>query len=277
MSEPGRSGSRHGRLVVASDLDGTLLDSSGGVSPRTVAAVARLRETGAVFVAVTARPLRDAVAIARLVSADLLVCGGGGVLAAPVTGAVTSSIRFPPGAAEHVVAAVRAAVPGARLGIDDGERCVLDPGFDMGTPGSADTKDGRPVAPGSRSVAKVIVQSPAVHSDTVARHLRELLRDGPVVSVSCPAFAEILPAGVHKGTHLQRLFPAGSVTGVAFGDMPGDLPLLDWADTAVAMAHAHPVLLARCDRVTESNDQDGVAVVLEQLLAAGLTRTGCAP
>ena len=54
---------------------------------------------------------------------------------------------------------------------------------------------------------------------------------------------------------------------VAFGDMPNDLPLLAWAGTSYAMANAHPTVLEAAARVAPANDDDGVAQVLEQLLA----------
>jgi len=74
--------------------------------------------------------------------------------------------------------------------------------------------------------------------------------------------------GVHKGTALAELAaslgiePAGVV---AFGDMPNDLPMLAWAGTGVAMGNADPLLHAVADRVTADNDEDGVALLLEEL------------
>jgi hydroxymethylpyrimidine pyrophosphatase-like HAD family hydrolase len=52
---------------------------------------------------------------------------------------------------------------------------------------------------------------------------------------------------------------------IAFGDMPNDLPMLAWAGYAVAVANAHPDVIAAADEVTASNDQAGVARVLERL------------
>ena len=52
---------------------------------------------------------------------------------------------------------------------------------------------------------------------------------------------------------------------VAFGDMPNDLPMFAWAAYGVAMANAHPELKRVADEVTASNDEDGIAVVLERL------------
>jgi hydroxymethylpyrimidine pyrophosphatase-like HAD family hydrolase len=46
--------------------------------------------------------------------------------------------------------------------------------------------------------------------------------------------------------------------------MPNDLPMLAWAGHSVGMANAHPDVLAEVDEVTASNDEDGVARVLER-------------
>jgi hypothetical protein len=54
----------------------------------------------------------------------------------------------------------------------------------------------------------------------------------------------------------------------AFGDMPNDLPMIVWAGTAFAVANAHPDVIAAADHVCPSNDEDGVAQVLERLLDA---------
>jgi len=52
---------------------------------------------------------------------------------------------------------------------------------------------------------------------------------------------------------------------IAFGDMPNDLPMLLWAARGVAVANAHPDVLAAVREITASNDEDGVARVLERL------------
>ena len=59
----------------------------------------------------------------------------------------------------------------------------------------------------------------------------------------------------------------GAADAVAFGDMPNDLPMLAWAGHAVAVANAHPDVLAAADEVTASNDESGVALVLERLFS----------
>lgn len=53
---------------------------------------------------------------------------------------------------------------------------------------------------------------------------------------------------------------------LAFGDMPNDIPMFAWAQHGVAMANAHDDLKAVAHEITASNEDDGIAVVLEQLL-----------
>src|SRR5438477_510277 len=55
---------------------------------------------------------------------------------------------------------------------------------------------------------------------------------------------------------------------LVFGDMPNDLPMFGWAGwSRVAVAGAHPEVLAMADEVTASNDEDGVAAYLDRLLS----------
>jgi hydroxymethylpyrimidine pyrophosphatase-like HAD family hydrolase len=53
----------------------------------------------------------------------------------------------------------------------------------------------------------------------------------------------------------------------AFGDMPNDVEMLTWAGRGVAVANAHPQVLAIADDVCGRHDLDGVARYLEPLLA----------
>jgi hydroxymethylpyrimidine pyrophosphatase-like HAD family hydrolase len=54
---------------------------------------------------------------------------------------------------------------------------------------------------------------------------------------------------------------------VAFGDMPNDVDMLRWAGRGYAVGNAHPSVLAVADERAPSIDEDGVAQVLERLLA----------
>jgi hydroxymethylpyrimidine pyrophosphatase-like HAD family hydrolase len=87
------------------------------------------------------------------------------------------------------------------------------------------------------------------------------------VTYSGERLVEISAAGVTKAFAVASLgVPAGAA--VAFGDMPNDVPMLEWAGLGVAVENAHPDAIAAADEVTASNDEDGVALVLERLARA---------
>jgi hydroxymethylpyrimidine pyrophosphatase-like HAD family hydrolase len=80
---------------------------------------------------------------------------------------------------------------------------------------------------------------------------------------------ELLPLGLSKATGLSlaaRRLGVKAADTIAFGDMPNDIPMFAWSSYSVAMANAHGELKAVADEVTSSNEEDGIAVVLERLL-----------
>jgi hydroxymethylpyrimidine pyrophosphatase-like HAD family hydrolase len=54
---------------------------------------------------------------------------------------------------------------------------------------------------------------------------------------------------------------------IAFGDGLNDHEMLKWAGRGVAMGNADAATKAVADEITASNDDDGVALVVERLLA----------
>jgi hydroxymethylpyrimidine pyrophosphatase-like HAD family hydrolase len=87
---------------------------------------------------------------------------------------------------------------------------------------------------------------------------------------SIDGLLEISALGVTKASTLAGLLDdrgLGAADVVAFGDMPNDIELLSWAGLGVAVANAHADVLAVADEITASNNDDGVAVVLERLFA----------
>src|SRR4051812_36533472 len=84
-------------------------------------------------------------------------------------------------------------------------------------------------------------------------------------------YVEVTAPGVNKGSGLAVVAAELGLTAddcCVFGDMPNDVPMFAWARwRRVAVANAHPEVLALADEVTASNDEDGVAAWLEALLS----------
>lgn len=53
---------------------------------------------------------------------------------------------------------------------------------------------------------------------------------------------------------------------MAFGDAQNDIDMIRYAGVGVAMGNGHPALKEAADRVTLTNDEDGVALVIEEYL-----------
>ena len=84
-------------------------------------------------------------------------------------------------------------------------------------------------------------------------------------------FLEIQGDGVTKASGVARLcallgYEAAEV--MAAGDARNDVELLAWAGFGVAMGNAVPEALAAADWTTAHNEDDGLALVIEQVLAA---------
>jgi hydroxymethylpyrimidine pyrophosphatase-like HAD family hydrolase len=80
---------------------------------------------------------------------------------------------------------------------------------------------------------------------------------------------ELSAPGVHKAAGVAaaaRLLGRDPADVLAFGDAPNDVEMLMAAAWGVAMGNGHPDVVAIADEQTASNDDDGVAVVLERLL-----------
>ena len=91
------------------------------------------------------------------------------------------------------------------------------------------------------------------------------------VTMSNPKMVEVNSERCHKGRALELLaahLGFGMERVMAFGDGLNDLTMVRDAGVGVAMANAVPEVLAAAKIVTASNDEDGVALAIEQMLSA---------
>jgi Cof subfamily protein (haloacid dehalogenase superfamily) len=89
------------------------------------------------------------------------------------------------------------------------------------------------------------------------------------ISKSLPYFLEFASPEVTKASGLQFVVEQLGLDperAVAFGDGENDVELLEWARFGVAVANAHPRVLAAADWVCPSAAEEGVAQVIEALL-----------
>jgi Cof subfamily protein (haloacid dehalogenase superfamily) len=256
--------------MVATDLDGTLLRPDETVSERTRAALAAVRRAGITLVLVTGRPPRSLRHIAAGIGVGgVAICANGALVYDLDAGVVVDQTPLAADAATRLVGVLRRALPGALFAVE------LEDGFRREAGWAArEAADGEVAADGAdltaAPVAKLLLRHPHLPFPEFADRVRRAVGDDAVVTWSGTRLVEISAAGVTKSFALERLCRRLGVQPeavVAFGDMPNDLPLLAWVGHSVAVANADPEVLAAADEVTAANVDDGVAVVLERILA----------
>ncbi|MFD4371439.1 Cof-type HAD-IIB family hydrolase [Streptomyces sp. NPDC058486] len=274
--------SRPAARLVATDLDGTLLRDDKSVSERTVAALAAAERAGIEVFFVTGRPARwmDVVS-AHVHGHGLAICANGAAVVDLHAGGTFLEVRpLARPAALAVVQALRAAAPGTSFAVElttgihyepQYPPFYLDPGATVATAEKLLYEE----APGAAApVLKLLAQHPELDPDVFLATAREAAGDLASFTRSSPtALIEISALGVSKASTLALCCAERGITAdevVAFGDMPNDIEMLSWAGRSYAMGNAHPEVIAAASGRTVGNNDDGVAVIIEQLVAEAL-------
>ncbi len=121
----------------------------------------------------------------------------------------------------------------------------------------------------NKDVPKFILLESGDYLDTVEPAVQEQLKGRFSVSRSEPFFLEVMPFGIDKGTSLVMLCEKLGVDiseVIACGDSYNDLPMVKCAGLGVAMGNARDAVKEVAKFVTLSNDEDGIAHVLEKFV-----------
>jgi Cof subfamily protein (haloacid dehalogenase superfamily) len=269
---PDPGGSPRPRLV-ATDLDGTLLHSDGTVTERTRGVLDALDAQGVTVVFVTGRPIRWMDDLWHHVGDHgLAVCSNGGIVYDVPGRAVREARTIPRAVGLRVADLVRTALPGSTFALEKTTGFGKEAAF-LPQPEDAERPE-LEVGPLERvfddRVVKMLALHPELAPEDYWARVEQLVGDAVTTTWSSTgALVEMSAAGVTKASTLARLCAELGVAAeevVAFGDMPNDVAMLEWAGTAYAMANGHPSAIAAAGRTAPANDEDGVARVLEELL-----------
>lgn len=265
--------------LIATDLDGTILDDAGAVSPRTRAALDAARDAGIPTVPVTARQPIGLRPIAEMAGFDgWALCGNGAYGVHLSTGEHLFAEEIPAAVQRELADALLEVIPDLLFASvrDAGEGFVAQDGYAA----IADVNDhkrhpesmgGVPLADvlGAPSL-KLVIRHPSVPISEIFDALRALGLTGFEATLSGAPFVEVMAQGVTKATGLAQVCARLGVDRtevLAFGDALNDLEMLQWAGHGVAVANAIDVVRDAADEVTSANTEDGVARVIERMLA----------
>jgi hypothetical protein len=259
---------------VVSDVDGTLVDHQKRLTAPTVAAVARLRAAGIGFTIISARPPSGVLPIAEALELDGPIGAFNGGTVFRRDGVVMEAHLVPEDVTRGMLEL--AAASGASIwAFADGQW-------------HADTLD-NPHVPRERISAN---QEPVILTDfaPLATRMGKLtfVSDEPgvlaglletgrtrfgteaTIALSQTYYLDVTALQANKGNGVEALARAAGVDlddVAVIGDMPNDLPMLELAGLAIAMGQAPDAVKAVADRITGTNDEDGVAQAINRLLA----------
>ncbi len=281
--------------LLALDLDGTLLDSSGKIPDSNKQAIRAAEKKGVLVTIATGRRFRDARPIALEIGLNAPVVCHNGALLKYAESLETVSVSLVP--TETVLEIIRV---GKSFGGDALVSCnpqtkgtlLYDTISNENEPLNryivwAKRLHGKEAEESVRHVEKleeVVISEQVIHisfSGTCAPmyDLQRFLEDelGDSVNILTTIYPnldftllDILPPHSSKADGLHKLselhgFSAENV--MAIGDNFNDLEMLDYAGTSVVMGNAQPALFEREDFFsTLSNDESGVAVAIERFI-----------
>ena len=177
-----------------------------------------------------------------------------------------------PEIALELVTLLEAAVPGGAWAVERTGGFGHEPGYVTRWPIPEDSTVAAVHALIAEPAVKLMLRHDRLSADALLERARATCGHLAELSHSSvhDTLLEISAAGVSKASALARLCEQRDIAReevIAFGDMPNDLPMLTWAGHSVAVANAHPDVRAAADEVTASNDESGVALVLERLFS----------
>jgi Cof subfamily protein (haloacid dehalogenase superfamily) len=265
------------KKLIALDIDGTLYNDAHEITPRTKEALIKAQEDGCILILASGRPTAGLVKIAKQLEMDkhhgLLLAYNGGAVTDCSTGDAIYSNAIPMETARQLLKHLEG-FPVTPI-VDDGFSIYTnDPeGFQIPYESSSNNLEIKQVTNISDSIsfspAKVLI---AAQPEVLKANTEELeVQFGDKLSflLSSPIYLESTPKGVHKGDTLKKvceILQLDQKDVIAFGDAQNDHSMIEFAGIGVVMGNGCDSLKEIADRITLTNNEDGIAAALEKLL-----------
>lgn len=266
-----------GYRLVAIDLDGTLLNKDWEISPRAREVIREVRARGVHVTLATGRMFASTLRYARELELDLpLITYHGALVKTSGEGRVIYQRLLPREYAREIIALAKELRYPVNLYFNHtGDRLYVD------HVSAATRRYARQSSVPFYEVPdllallndedplKVVVINDEEALDALAAEGRRRWGEVVYITKSEPTYLEFLHPEATKGRGLAAVagylgVPREEV--MAIGDSYNDLEMFKYAGLAVAMGNARAEIKAAADYVTATNEEDGVAQVLEKFI-----------
>ena len=263
--------------LIALDMDGTLLRDDGSISERTQQAIAAAKAVGVKVVLASGRPIAGMEKFLQQLALtgheDYVLSYNGSLVQNVGSGEVLAS-RLLSGSDARYLATISQQL-GVNIHAFSEPQGLIAPRNSRYTELERSHNDllltelDFASLPDDEPILKVMmVDEPEILAQAVSRLPPEVYQRYTVVQ-STPYFLEFLHPQSNKGSGVAALaehlaLPAESI--ICVGDAGNDAHMLSFAGLGVAMGNATDEIKAMADFVTLSNEEDGVAHVIERFI-----------
>lgn len=263
--------------LVALDMDGTLLNSHKAISPRTKQTIQEARDKGVHVVLASGRPLEGMTRYLDelgMTSEQDYVLSYNASLVQRVASKEVIRKQIMTGLDAKNLAALADEL-GTYIHAFSTERGLITPLANPITQHEADINQISSSVfdfadlPDDDEIIKVMLVAPEeVLSNAIAQLPADLYSQYTVVQ-SSPVFLEIMNKHSNKGTGVAMLAEHLNIDAsevICMGDAGNDHHMIEYAGLGIAMGNASDDIKALANHITLSNDEDGVAVAIEQFI-----------
>ena len=266
--------------LIATDLDGTLLNPSADLTSRTLRALRAAMAVGCGVALSSGRMLEATMPYARQIGVNApMLLYNGAMIYDPAAAKALLAQRIPWETALRIVELAERSGYYIQLYPGEGYYCseIVEHTRAYARsvrvePISAHMPMAEWLRRNPAGMQKLLVIDTPEGADRAQALLSEAFSGEVCLLKSRPHFLEITPAGVDKGRALGWLAEYLGLQRdevMAFGDGENDMPMLETAGEGYAMANACAQALACAPHTAPSNAEDGVAQVIEQALREG--------
>ena len=258
--------------LVVCDVDGTLVDGRKRLTDATLAAVERLRAHGFGFTIISARPVSGMMPLAEKLELDAPMGAFNGGIVFRRDGAIEAHHTIPPEVARGVFDAARGAVVDRWVFADDLWYASTDRGEHVAHERVASAqepivREGFEDLLDRADKITFVSDDPAVLG-RLAERVKPFAGCATIVQ-SQTYYLDITAQAANKGDGIAALARAIGVPlhkTIAIGDQANDLAMFARAGRSIAMGNAADAVKAQAGDVTTSNDMDGVAHAIDNLI-----------
>ncbi|MDO4922298.1 MAG: Cof-type HAD-IIB family hydrolase [Phascolarctobacterium sp.] len=259
--------------LIACDMDDTLLNKDCKISPRNAAAVKKAVAAGRIFLIATGRMYVSVRPYAEALGLDVpLVTYNGALVKGSRSGKVFYEHKMELSTAREVLAYCREKgyylqlYVGDSILIKEENECSRMYSKISGIPTTAVGDD---VFSTQEAPYKILVMTEAREFNEVWRQFAERFAGKLDVTSSKDNFLELMEPGVNKWEAVKAVAASYGVIPeeiMCVGDSNNDVKMIANAGIGVAMGNAKDAVKNQAKIITASNDNDGVALVIESIL-----------